>query len=75
MIKDAFFGIDQLTNEYGLKTKDVWYEAFDNASSKKEFLHKKNEKEWRAIKVKNRELYYLQYIVSKVEKQITLFIN
>jgi superfamily I DNA/RNA helicase len=35
MIKDAFFGIDQLTNQYGLKTKDVWYEAFDNASSKK----------------------------------------
>ena len=35
MIKDAFFGIDQLTNQYGLKTKDVWYEAFDNAPSKK----------------------------------------
>jgi hypothetical protein len=35
MIKDAFFGIDQLTNQYGLKTKDVWYGAFDNAPSKK----------------------------------------
>ena len=35
MIKDAFFGIDQLSNQYGLKTKDVWYEAFDNAPSKK----------------------------------------
>ena len=35
MVKDAFFGIDQLTNQYGLKTKDVWYEAFDNAPSKK----------------------------------------
>jgi DNA helicase-2/ATP-dependent DNA helicase PcrA len=35
MIKDAFFGIDQLSNQYGLKTKNVWYEAFDNAPSKK----------------------------------------
>ena len=35
MVKDSFFGIDQLSKDYGLKTKDIWYDSFDNASSKK----------------------------------------
>ena len=31
MVKDAFYGIDKLNNDYGLKVKTVWYEAFDDA--------------------------------------------
>ena len=35
MVKDSFYGIDQLTKDYGLKTKAVWYEAFNDAPQKK----------------------------------------
>ena len=31
MVKDAFYGIDQLVSDYGLQVKTVWYEAFDDA--------------------------------------------
>jgi len=31
MVKDAFYGIDKLTKDYGLKVKTVWYEAFNDA--------------------------------------------
>jgi superfamily I DNA/RNA helicase len=35
MTKGSFYGIDQLTKDFGLKTKEVWYEAFDDAGSKR----------------------------------------
>jgi len=35
MTKGSFYGIDQLTKDFGLKTKEVWYEAFDEAGSKR----------------------------------------
>ena len=35
MTKGSFYGIDQLTQDFGLKTKDVWFEAFDDAGSKR----------------------------------------
>jgi len=35
MTKGSFYGIDQLTKDFGLKTKKVWYEAFDDAGSKR----------------------------------------
>ena len=35
MVKDSFYGIDQLTKDYGLKTKAVWYAAFNDATQKK----------------------------------------
>ncbi len=31
LVKDAHYGIDSLTKDYGLKTNEVWHEAFDNA--------------------------------------------
>ena len=33
--KEAPYGIDQLTQGYGLNTKETWYECFDNAGSKR----------------------------------------
>ena len=30
MTKGSFYGIDQLTKDFGLKTKKVWYEALDD---------------------------------------------
>jgi superfamily I DNA/RNA helicase len=35
MTKGSFYGIDQLTKDFGLKTKKVWYEAFDDAGSRR----------------------------------------
>jgi DNA helicase-2/ATP-dependent DNA helicase PcrA len=35
MAKGSFYGIDQLTKDYGLQVKTVWYEAFDNAGQTK----------------------------------------
>jgi len=41
MTKGTFYGIDQLTKDFGLKTKKVWYEAFDDAGSRRiEYLRK-----------------------------------
>ncbi len=34
MAKGSFYGIDQLTKDYGLNTKDPWFESFDNASTR-----------------------------------------
>ena len=34
MTKGSFYGIDQLTKDFGLKTKEVWYEAMDDVGSK-----------------------------------------
>ena len=34
MAKGSFYGIDQLTKDYGLNTKDSWFESFDNASTR-----------------------------------------
>ena len=31
MAKGSFYGMDQLTKDYGLNTKDPWFEAFNNA--------------------------------------------
>ncbi len=31
MVKESFYGIDQLVKDYGLQVKTVWYEAFDEA--------------------------------------------
>jgi len=35
MTKGSFYGIDQLTKDFGLKTKKVWFEAFDDAGSRR----------------------------------------
>jgi len=35
MTKGSFYGIDQLTKDFGLKTKTVWYEAFDDVGSRR----------------------------------------
>ena len=35
MAKEAFYGIDQLKKDYGLKTNAVWYEALDGAGSRR----------------------------------------
>ena len=35
MTKGSFYGIDQLTKDFGLKTKKVWFEAFNDAGSKR----------------------------------------
>jgi superfamily I DNA/RNA helicase len=35
MTKGSFYGIDQLTKDFGLKTKKVWYEALDDVGSKR----------------------------------------
>ena len=35
MTKEAFYGIDQLKKDYGLKTNAVWYEALDGAGSRR----------------------------------------
>jgi ATP-dependent exoDNAse (exonuclease V) beta subunit len=41
MAKGSFYGIDQLTKDYGLNTKDPWFEAFNNAPSRdKDYLKK-----------------------------------
>ena len=41
MTKGSFYGIDQLTNDFGLKTKKVWYEAFNDAGTRRiEYLRK-----------------------------------
>jgi len=41
MTKGAFYGIDQLTKDFGLNTRKVWYEAFDDAGSRRiEYLRK-----------------------------------
>ena len=41
MTKGSFYGIDQLTKDFGLKTKKVWYEAFNDAGSRRiEYLRK-----------------------------------
>ena len=31
MVKESFYGIDQLVRDYGLQVKTVWFEAFDDA--------------------------------------------
>jgi len=41
MTKGSFYGIDQLTKDFGLKTKKVWFEALDDAGSRRiEYLRK-----------------------------------
>ena len=41
MTKGSFYGIDQLTKDFGLKTKKVWFEAFDDAGTRRiEYLRK-----------------------------------
>ena len=41
MTKGSFYGIDQLTKDFGLKTKEVWFEALDDAGSRRiEYLRK-----------------------------------
>jgi len=41
MTKGSFYNIDQLTKDFGLSTKKVWYEAFDDAGSRRvEYLRK-----------------------------------
>jgi DNA helicase-2/ATP-dependent DNA helicase PcrA len=41
MTKGSFYNIDQLTKDFGLHTKKVWYEAFDNAGSRRiDYLRK-----------------------------------
>jgi len=35
LVKDSFYGIDALTQGYGLNTKNTWYECFDNAGTKR----------------------------------------
>ena len=34
MVKDSFYGMDQLKKDYGLQTNDVWYTAFNAAPSR-----------------------------------------
>ena len=41
MTKGSFYGIDQLTKDFGLNTKKVWFEAFDDAGTIRiEYLRK-----------------------------------
>ena len=41
MTKGSFFGIDQLTKDYGLKTNKVWYESLNDAGTRRvEYLRK-----------------------------------
>jgi len=41
MAKGSFYGIDQLTKDFGLKTKKVWYDALDDAGTRRvEYLRK-----------------------------------
>ena len=35
LVKESFYGINQLTEDYGLHTNKVWHEAFDNAGSRR----------------------------------------
>jgi DNA helicase-2/ATP-dependent DNA helicase PcrA len=35
MTKGSFYGIDQLTKDFGLKTKEVWFDAFDDVGSQR----------------------------------------
>jgi len=35
MTKGSFYGMNQLTKDFGLKTKEVWYEALDDVGSKR----------------------------------------
>ena len=41
MTKGTFYGIDQLTKDFGLKTKKVWFEALNDVGSQRiEYLRK-----------------------------------
>ena len=41
MVKDAYYDLNTLQSKYGLMTKAVWYEALDDASSRKiEYIRK-----------------------------------
>ena len=41
MVKGSFYGIDQLTKDYGLKTNKVWYESLNDAGTRRvEYLRK-----------------------------------
>ena len=41
MVKESFYGIDQLARDYGLQVKTVWFEAFDDAGQTKvDYLRK-----------------------------------
>ena len=41
MVKESFYGIDQLVRDYGLQVKTVWFEAFDDAGQTKvDYLRK-----------------------------------
>ena len=41
MVKESFYGIDQLVKDYGLQVKTVWFEAFDDAGQTKvDYLRK-----------------------------------
>ena len=41
MVKDSFYNITQLKKDFGLRTDAVWYEALDDASSRKvEYIRK-----------------------------------
>ena len=41
MVKESFYGIDQLVRDYGLQVKTVWFEAFDDAGQiKVDYLRK-----------------------------------
>ena len=35
MVKESFYGIDALTKDHGLKTKKVWFEAFNEAGQQR----------------------------------------
>tara|TARA_A100001201_G_scaffold93368_2_gene81268 strand:- start:190 stop:1179 length:990 start_codon:yes stop_codon:yes gene_type:complete len=35
LVKDGFYDIDQLQKDYGLKTKETWFESFDQAGQKR----------------------------------------
>ena len=41
MVKDSFYNITQLQKDFGLRTNEIWYEALDDASSRKvEYIRK-----------------------------------
>ncbi len=41
MVKESFYGIDQLVRDYGLQVKTVWFDAFDDAGQTKvDYLRK-----------------------------------
>ena len=35
MVKNSAYGLDQLQKDYGLRTKETWFEAFDQAGQKR----------------------------------------